>query len=701
MKEIKIKNVAGEGFRSLAERFEVNLDRPGLNLVKGENGAGKTTLFEVVVFCLFGTNLKGTTAEKIPTWEDTRTEVFRGTFTEVGIEVDSTEYQIVRTIGWSGGDGIGRDALVIRGQDQAGVHKRDVQAQIITLLGIDSQTFMSSVLFGQRMPKLVESDNKDKRDLFETLFEATFIQEGKGKAGAKLLELSVDCLKAEGEQNSLTLQMEALTTETNEQARILEEFETKKTENCNTISGEIAEARNDVTRRGRENEELSVEIVKWDAEAFDKFKTEMDELERQYNTLEKTLEVPYNAHIAAGKRLGTASKNDVVAETNVNLEKKRCDKWVIDKAGAIYVLQEELQKLLNKKAEEINAVADLCYACNQKIPLTSVTAVTNSIVDKYTPQLEAVDAKLEAKKAEKPPISNLPELKNIRKGSIKELGDAGNAAIKTKDAYDKAEEDGQDVKRLFTEGTKKEETLTTEAVGLLKKTEKVTKNVDEIKILEGQIKVMISSLKTAQKEEPPKFSHTIDQLIDKYDKYDKELDEMNITLEGIAYEMNLHQWWTKKGFVAAGLPSFVFKAMLNDLNDYVKPYSDRLGVSIEFSIDLTKVSKPFTTVCSVGKKFNKDYKEFSGGQKQRLDIVLIFAMFDLVSADSNINILIMDEVFEGLDEKGEAAVFDLVRMKVAEGKSIYIITHSPHIDSLYSSTMTAMLDENGATKIVA
>ncbi|KKN85456.1 hypothetical protein LCGC14_0277750 [marine sediment metagenome] len=700
MKIIKIKNVVAEGFRSLAERTEVNLDRPGLNLVKGENGAGKTTLFEVVVWCIYGTNLKDTTNEKIPTWEDSRTDAFRGTYTETTIEVDGRDYWIVRTIGWSGGEGIGRDALVIRGQNQIGVHKKDVQAQIITLLGIDSQTFMASILFGQRMPKLVESDNKDKRDLFERLFETAFINDGKAKAGAKLLELSVDCLKAEGEQNSLTLQMEALTTETNEQTRLLEEFEDKKVENCNKISEDIANTRDDLTACKFESEELTVEIDKWDAEAFDKFKTEMDELERQYNALEKTLEVPYNAHVEAGNRLGIASRADVVAETNVNIEKKRCDKWVIDKAGAVSGLKDELQELTNKKAEEIKAVKDICYACEQKLPLANVTAVKNSIVDTYIPQLEAADAKLEAKKAEKPPISNLPELKDIRKGAIKELGDAGNAAIKAKDAHNKAEEDGQDVKRMFTEGTKKEMALQIEAGEITKKTEKVTSNENEIKVYTGQIEVMISSLETAQKEEPPKFSHTIDQLIDKYDKFDKGLDEMNITLEDIAYEMNLHQWWTKKGFVAAGLPSFVFKAMLNDLNEYVKPYSDRLGVSIEFSIDLTKASKPFTTVCSVGKKFNKEYKEFSGGQKQRLDIVLIFAMYTLVSADSNIDILIMDEIFEGLDEAGEAAVFDLIRAKAEEGKSIYVITHSPHIDSLYSSTLTAVADELGATKII-
>jgi len=74
-------------------------------------------------------------------------------------------------------------------------------------------------------------------------------------------------------------------------------------------------------------------------------------------------------------------------------------------------------------------------------------------------------------------------------------------------------------------------------------------------------------------------------------------------------------------------------------------------------------------------------------------------MHDLISYNSNINVLIMDEVFEGLDESGEAAVFDLIRMKADEGKAIYIITHSPHIDSLYSTTVEIEVDDMGRTLI--
>jgi ABC-type Mn2+/Zn2+ transport system ATPase subunit len=59
----------------------------------------------------------------------------------------------------------------------------------------------------------------------------------------------------------------------------------------------------------------------------------------------------------------------------------------------------------------------------------------------------------------------------------------------------------------------------------------------------------------------------------------------------------------------------------------------------------------------------------------------------------------MDEVFEGLDEDGENAVFDLIRMKADEGKSVYVISHSALLDSLYANTVH-FGNENNTTLIL-
>ena len=220
---------------------------------------------------------------------------------------------------------------------------------------------------------------------------------------------------------------------------------------------------------------------------------------------------------------------------------------------------------------------------------------------------------------------------------------------------------------------------------------------DLIKADKVRITEMVIRLKALETEKPPnvdfsKIEEAIqaknEELAALYDKQVKKEEEIQII-----------KWWSEKGFGSSGVKAFIFNAMLAQLNEGTRKYGKRLGVSLEFAIDLTKASKPFTTICSLGDKLNKDYKEFSGGEKQRLDIVLIFAMYDLVSINTDFNVLIMDEVFEGLDEKGENDVFDLIRMKANEGKSVYIITHSSVVDRMHANTIQ-IEESNLTTKIV-
>ncbi len=78
-------------------------------------------------------------------------------------------------------------------------HKGEQQEYINNLLGMDSQAFLASILFGQRMKRLIDSDNSDKRKLFETLFDLDFISSAKDKASAKQTEVEklVDKLTVE------------------------------------------------------------------------------------------------------------------------------------------------------------------------------------------------------------------------------------------------------------------------------------------------------------------------------------------------------------------------------------------------------------------------------------------------------------------------------------------------------------------------
>lgn len=699
MKYIKPISVIGEGFRSLSERVEVNLDRPGINLVKGVNGAGKTTLFEIIVWNLFGINLKGTTAELIPTWPEVRTEAFRGTYSEFEIAIDDVKYTIIRTIGWSGGEGIGRDALVIKGQNQAGVHKKDVQAQIVDLLGMDAQTFMSAILFGQRMPKLVESKNTDKRELFERLFEAAFLNAAKDKAKEDIHETIGDEAEIVAELNSLARVIEDLGEAIIEQDRLVTEFELNQEKKRQGLIATIDTTKKEVGYNDEELNTLQGEVDAWDEGKYLLFKKDLDKIEKDFNAMEAKGEAPKLALAAAKERTGNASRYDVVAEANIGLENKRIEKYAIDKAGVITFLHDELKELMNEKAKKMNAIEETCYACGQDLTTKSIAGVRLSIEETYDPQLEGVNTRINEKNAEKPPVSNLAELIITREETIKELSSAGKDQEKAFATLTKFQNDTEELRGKFETMVQEEGYVDQKSLNITTHKDRMAILVNSSIVLNNTIRHTREQLNAVNLEIGPTFEKKIEELEQEGIVRKEELDIIQKKVDDINYTIGLHEWWIKKGLSSAGMPAFVFKAMLDNLNKNVTQYADRLGVSIEFSIDLTKASKPFTTVCSVGNRLNKEYKEFSGGQKQRLDIVLIFAMHDLVSADVNVNMMIMDEVFEGLDEAGEAAVFDLIRMKAEQGKSIYIITHSPHIDSLYSSTMTAIADETGATKI--
>lgn len=170
-------------------------------------------------------------------------------------------------------------------------------------------------------------------------------------------------------------------------------------------------------------------------------------------------------------------------------------------------------------------------------------------------------------------------------------------------------------------------------------------------------------------------------------------------LEKLQTELDEIKWWITKGFSSSGLKAFVFNAMLTQLNLYAQTYASRLGFGVEFTIDMSKASKPFQTLVYKGNEV-KDYEDLSGGQKQRVDICIAFAMHDLITRNkSDINILIVDEMTDNLDISGTESFFDLIRQK-AETKTVYVVTHSDIIDGLNCKHISLESDELGNTYFV-
>ena len=79
---------------------------------------------------------------------------------------------------------------------------------------------------------------------------------------------------------------------------------------------------------------------------------------------------------------------------------------------------------------------------------------------------------------------------------------------------------------------------------------------------------------------------------------------------------------------------------------------------------------------------DKSFESLSGGEKQRVDLVLQFAIRDMMSKylDFSSNVLILDEIFDNLDAMATTNVLNLISNKLTDIDSMFIISH--HSDSL-------------------
>jgi DNA repair exonuclease SbcCD ATPase subunit len=129
-----------------------------------------------------------------------------------------------------------------------------------------------------------------------------------------------------------------------------------------------------------------------------------------------------------------------------------------------------------------------------------------------------------------------------------------------------------------------------------------------------------------------------------------------------------------------GIKTFIIQKYLPYINKLLNAYLQKFDADIMFNFDTE-----FREVIGSRYKEAYTYNSFSEGQKRRIDLAILFTFSDfsqIKNRNSEINVLILDEISAGLDAVGENALFDILRDKAEkEGKEIITISHSMGIDS--------------------
>lgn len=199
---INFIKISAEGFTSIVEPFEFELDRGGLNIIRGKVGSGKTTIPNILTWGLYGQSLKNKSS--IETWEELRTDKYRGTKVNIEFEKEGSIYNIIRCKNFKGNITVGHKTkmkgsnnIIILKDNELIDCKGKVLAQkaIDSILGYSFELFKNSIVFGQKMKRIIEETGPEKKKVFEEAFDVGFVEMAKENTNdekKKLVDLKKD-----------------------------------------------------------------------------------------------------------------------------------------------------------------------------------------------------------------------------------------------------------------------------------------------------------------------------------------------------------------------------------------------------------------------------------------------------------------------------------------------------------------------------
>lgn len=175
---------------------------------------------------------------------------------------------------------------------------------------------------------------------------------------------------------------------------------------------------------------------------------------------------------------------------------------------------------------------------------------------------------------------------------------------------------------------------------------------------------------------------------DLYTKALNKIKEYNVCIEDLNKKSKEHterlrgyKFWNEK---LRNFKSYIFSDILNSLgilsNEYLEFLTNgKFGIRIDSKIKTTnKRIKDVFELEITQKGGIKDFSRLSGGEKRAVSLSVNIAFVQIISnyLAKSFNFIVLDEIFENLDEFVKEKVVSLIeKLKDSTGKSIIIITH--------------------------
>ena len=221
-----------EGFASIEdETFDWGLK--GLNIIQAPNGTGKTKFINALVWNLFGKTLSGS----VDMWEHLRPSSYVGTKVVQRFSVNGIDYKLTRYKNYSKY----KNALVLEedGEPSQITDKIELQKHLNDLIGYSYELFKASIIFGQKLKRIISETGPNKKKVFDEAFEVTYIPRAKKIAEGKLVTHRQELTKKELEEEKLNGKINGKESAIASEEQLISGFEDRIEEKLDVIRVKI------------------------------------------------------------------------------------------------------------------------------------------------------------------------------------------------------------------------------------------------------------------------------------------------------------------------------------------------------------------------------------------------------------------------------------------------------------------------------
>lgn len=565
-----------------------------------------------------------------------------GAYVELNLEVSGDTWKIIRT----------KDhklyktnlKLIKNDQDISGKGIRD-SSKILNeyLPDLTSSLIGSVIILGQGLPQRFSNNTPSgRKDVLEKLSKSDFmIEDLKDRIVRRKSFLSKELRKYE----DFVLEYESK----------LSVFKDKLEQQTNELN----------TLKDKENLENEISNLTESKESLEKRIKELKNKTDYYNKNIQDLRIKYSTLSKKKSEISLKINNDKLKE--ISKEDRWKSKELEDLNKKLAYIESTINSI-KKEIKKIESIKDICPTCGQRIV---------GVIKPSTEQLENdLNYNLKNFNNINDSINNIINIYNININNINI-----NYNRKLKDSLFRTEEELTTITNNGNSLKSNINSLEKEIKQLNEELEKITEKIFTLKIelnsLENTKNSLISSIDCIEND--------IKEINEKimYNKKEKELFESKIDI--------INKFNT---VISRDFRGYLLNSVINFINKKAKEYSQCIFDTdrINFSINGNNIEISYC---------NKQYENLSGGERQKVDLIIQFSIRDMLCKFLNFscNILIVDEIFDNLDSIGCQRVINLISTKLHDISDVFIVTHRGDLEIPYDSEIIVEKDEKGISRI--